>query len=122
MKPLAQVLDSQVPFSITTPDKVESRIGTLEFRDGMPTRDTVDKVYDNLDFTHAIEAFVNAMQGVNMHAVHRGLLDAGVKDNEVIVFSELTDSKSLEAPGIQAELESRPQRSGISEGVLHPCR
>lgn len=54
-----------IPPSLVTPDKVESRIGTLEFKDGMPGKNTLDKVYDNLDFTHAFEAFVNTMQGVN---------------------------------------------------------
>jgi hypothetical protein len=83
-----------VPPSITTPDKVESRIGTLEFKNGMPSRDTLDKVYDNLDFTRAFEAFMNGLQGVNTYAIHKGLLDAGVKDNEVILFSELVDAKS----------------------------
>jgi hypothetical protein len=83
------------PPSITTPDVVESRIGTLEFTDGMPSQDTLDKVYDNLDFTHAFEAFVNTVQGVGFQATHRGLLDAGVQDNEVILFSELMDAKTL---------------------------
>jgi hypothetical protein len=83
------------PPSITTPDVVESRIGTLEFTDGMPSQDTLDKVYDNLDFTHAFEAFVNTMLGVSMHAMHQGLLDAGVQDNQVLIFSELMDAKSL---------------------------
>lgn len=88
-------MKTMIPPSITTPDKVETRIGTLEFMDGMPSRETLDKVYDHLDFVHAFEAFVNGIQGVNTHAVHRGLVDAGVKDNEVILFSELTDSKSV---------------------------
>ena len=30
-----------------TPDKVETRIGTLEFFDGFPKEETVKKVYDN---------------------------------------------------------------------------
>ena len=84
-----------IPPSITTPNKVDSRIGPLFFKDGAPTKETLSKVYDNLDFTHAFEAFVNTMQGVSIHALHKGLLGAGVKDNEVIVFSELMDSKSL---------------------------
>jgi hypothetical protein len=84
-----------IPPSITTPGRVESRIGTLEFKDGMPSRETLDRVYDNLDFTRAFEAFVNTMQGVSLHAMHRGFLDAGVKDNEVLIFSELMDAKSL---------------------------
>ena len=30
----------QVPPSITTPDKVESSIGTLEYKDGAPSKET----------------------------------------------------------------------------------
>jgi len=84
-----------IPPAITTPDKVQTRIGPLDFKDGMPSKETVAKVYDNLDFTHAFEAFVNTMQGVSIRAIHKGLLSIGVKDNEVLVFSELMDAKSL---------------------------
>jgi hypothetical protein len=86
---------AQTPQSITTPDKVETRIGTLDFKDGMPAKETIDKVYDNLDFTHAFEAFVNTFQGVSIRAVHKGFLSIGVKNNEVLIFSELLDAKSL---------------------------
>jgi hypothetical protein len=91
----AQQKSSNIPPSITTPDKVETRIGTMEFEDGMPSKETVDKVYDNLDFTHAFEAFVNTFQGVNMAAIREGNVTIGIKDNEIIVFSELMDAKSL---------------------------
>src|SRR5271169_539560 len=86
---------SGIPPAITTPNKVETRIGTMEFKDGMPSKETVAKVYDNLDFTHAFEAFVNTFQGVNMAAIREGNVSIGVKDNEIIVFSELMDAKSL---------------------------
>ena len=62
---LAAAQTAAIPPSITTPDKVETRIGTLEFKDGAPSKATLEKVYDNLDFTHAFEAFVNTFQGVN---------------------------------------------------------
>jgi hypothetical protein len=84
-----------IPPAITTPDKVETRIGTLDFKDGMPSKETVAKIYDNLDLTHAFEAFVNTFQGVSIRAIHKGLLSVGVKDNEVIIFSDLMDAKSL---------------------------
>src|SRR5215470_7216742 len=84
-----------IPPAITTPDKVETRLGTLDFKDGAPSKAILDTIYDNLDFTHAFRAFVDTMQGVSIHAVHKGFLSAGVKDNEVIVFSELMDAKSL---------------------------
>jgi hypothetical protein len=81
--------------AISTPDKVESRLGTLEFKDGAPSPATVSKIYDNLDFTHAFEAFVNTFQGVNAAAIRKGFLSIGVKDNEFLVFSSLMDAKSL---------------------------
>ena len=84
-----------IPPSIATPDRVESRLGTLEFPNGFPSPQTLDKVYDHIDFTHATRAFADTLQGVSIHALRKGLRDVGVKDNEVIVFSELMDAKSL---------------------------
>jgi hypothetical protein len=99
MLSLSQLASAQsttgIPASLTTPNKVESRLGTLHFKDGMPSQDTLAKVYDNLDYTHAFNAFVNTMQGVSIRALNKGLQSVGVKDNEVIVFSELMDAKSL---------------------------
>jgi len=84
-----------VPPSIVTPDRVETRIGTLDFQDGQPSQATLEKVYDHLDFQHALRAFGDTLQGVSIHAIRKGMQEVGVKDNEVIVFSKLMDSKSL---------------------------
>lgn len=84
-----------IPESVTTPSRVETRIGALEFKDGQPSKETLDKIYDHLDFQHATRAFSDTLQGVSIHAIRKGLQDIGVKDNEVIVFSELMDAKSL---------------------------
>src|SRR5690349_7732419 len=86
---------SETPSAISTPDKVETPLGTLDFKDGAPSKATLDKIYDNLAFIQAFRSFVDTLQGVSIHAIHKGLLNAGVKDNEVIVFSELMDAKSL---------------------------
>ena len=42
-----------IPPSISTPNKVESSIGFLEFKDGAPSKETVAKAYDFLDLMHA---------------------------------------------------------------------
>jgi len=84
-----------IPPPILTPDKVETHLGTLEFKDGAPSKETVEKVYDNLDFMHGVEAFVNAYQGASTYAIREGLLNEGVEDNTLVVFSDLMDSKSL---------------------------
>jgi hypothetical protein len=86
---------AQAPTSITTPDKVETRIGALEFTDGAPTRQSLDKLYNHIDFTHAYNVFVNSLAGVSIESLRHGFHSIGVKDNEVVVFSELMDAKSL---------------------------
>ena len=80
---------------ITTPDRVQTRIGTLDFKDGAPSKETVDKVYDNLDLTHAVDAFLNTFQGASTYAINQGFLSAGVQDNQIALFSEFMDAKSL---------------------------
>jgi len=85
----------QVPTSITTPDKVESRIGTLEYKDGAPSKETVAKAYDYLDLMHGVEAFVNAYQGASVAAIFKGSQEAGIPNNTALIFSELLDAKSL---------------------------
>lgn len=84
-----------IPASVSTPDKVESRIGTLEFKDGAPSAATVAKVYDQIDFTHAYNTFMNSLDGVSIASFRKGWANVGMKDNEVMVYSELMDAKSL---------------------------
>jgi hypothetical protein len=42
-------VSKEVLDSISTPNKVETSIGTLEFLDGAPLPETAEKVYDYLD-------------------------------------------------------------------------
>ncbi len=90
-----QKLPDETLKSISTADRVESRLGTLEFRDGAPSDATARLLYDHLDFVHGVEAFINAMPGASMVALHEGFRSIGVADNSVLLFSELMDSASL---------------------------
>jgi hypothetical protein len=81
--------------SISTPERVETPIGTLEFPLGVPTEDTANRVYDHLDHLHAVSAFLNALSGVNIWALRRGFLEAGIRDNDVVLWSEMMDAKTL---------------------------
>jgi hypothetical protein len=81
--------------SISTPDRVQSRLGTLEFDDGAPSEATAQLLYDNLDFVHGVEAFLGAFPLASLEAMRQGFLSIGVEDDDVLVFSELMDSASL---------------------------
>ena len=92
---LADLTKTPVPEEITTPPKVEAGIGTLEFTDGYPTRETAAKLRDHLDHLHGVEAFMNSIQGVSTYAIRKGFLDAGINDGDVLIYSGLMDSRSL---------------------------
>lgn len=81
--------------SITTPPKVETRLGTLEFFDGFPDEDTVEKVYDNLDFMRGVEVFLNTMPGASLYAMRTGFRSIGVEDNTCLIFESLLDSRTI---------------------------
>ena len=58
------VARTAVPDAITTPGTQEVGIGTLEFTDGYPARETAAKLRDHLDYLHAVETFMNTIQCV----------------------------------------------------------
>jgi len=86
---------TKIPESITTPDVVESRVGTLQFEDGYPTRDTAAKIRDELDYLHGVDAFMNSIQGVSLYALRKGFADVGIEDGDFVYTSKLLGSKSL---------------------------
>lgn len=49
-----------------TSDKVETRIGTLNFVDGVPTAETTALVHDHLDFLRGVEMFLNFIPAASM--------------------------------------------------------
>jgi hypothetical protein len=73
----AQEFKADVPKSITTPDVVEIRIGTLRFKDGLPDDETARKVYDSLDFARGIEAFIAGIPATSVQALKNGFIEAG---------------------------------------------
>ncbi len=88
-------MTTEIPADITTPDKVDTRLGTLKFEGGYPDAETVGKVYDNLDFQHGVDVFLNTMQGASLVALRRGLREMNCVDGTIGVFNTLMDSKSL---------------------------
>ncbi|MDX2417685.1 MAG: DUF1254 domain-containing protein [Xanthomonadales bacterium] len=89
-------MKTPIPPEITTPDKVKTPIGTLEYFDGVPTEKTVQMVYDNLDRSRAVEVFLNTIPGVSMYGLREGLRDIGVrKSHQITIFDKLMDSNQL---------------------------
>jgi len=85
-----------VPAKITTPDTVETRIGTLRFRDGTPDDATVKMAYDQLDFGRGVDTFLRGMSATSVHAICSGFEEAGIRLNQNFGITEdLLDARSL---------------------------
>ncbi|WP_104165148.1 DUF1254 domain-containing protein [Cryobacterium sp. N22] len=93
--PNQNITRTPTPPAITTPSKVETNIGTLEFTDGYPKGQTAAKLRDELEYLHCVDAFMNTIQGVSVFAIRKGFQDAGVEEGDVLIFSGLMDSRSL---------------------------
>ncbi len=88
--------NNKIPEQIMTPDKVETRIGELEFYDGMPTAQTLEKVYDNLDFIRGIDVFLNFIPATSIEGMRLGMREMGLDTyNKVVVMDNLMDANSL---------------------------
>jgi len=88
--------NTAIPSKIMTPDKVETRIGTLEFFDGIPTKETAALVYDNLDFLRGVEAFLNGVPAASVEGLRLGQVELGATEcHQAVVFDDLMDSNPL---------------------------
>jgi hypothetical protein len=88
-------MTTDIPRSITTPNSVETRLGTLKFTDGFPDDATVQKAYDNLDFQRGVQAFLTAMPGASLVAMRHALREVGAVNGTVAISETLLDSKAL---------------------------
>jgi hypothetical protein len=86
---------TDIPASITTPDTVETRLGTVRFFDGLPDEQTVQTVYDNLDFQRGVQAFLTALPATALHAVRTGIRTFGPDNRTVLIAESLLDSHTL---------------------------
>jgi hypothetical protein len=69
-----------------TPDSVKTRIGTLNFERGYPTEETARKLYDEMDFQRAVQAYLWAYPAVSFESIKFGSQrDLGAGDNVMAI-------------------------------------
>jgi len=94
--PAAEQVPEEVLKSLAMPDRIETRIGTLEFFDGFPTDATVRKAFDFLDFQRGVDIFLDEMRAASLVALRNGHRELGARrSNQVIIGEDLMRSESL---------------------------
>ncbi|RLE01576.1 MAG: hypothetical protein DRJ13_06765, partial [Bacteroidetes bacterium] len=87
---------TDIPTKILTPNHVDSRLGDLEFYDGIPTKATIDKVYDNIDFARGVDVFLNFIPATSIEGLRLGMKELGADTyNKVMVLDKLLDASGL---------------------------
>jgi hypothetical protein len=94
-EPPKMKMTTPVPPGIATPDRLETPIGTLKLFDGVPTKETAQKVYDNLDLQRGVQAYLNSIPIASMYGMRKGILAFGPANTTALLFETLMDSKAL---------------------------
>jgi len=86
-------MTTDIPASITAADKMDTSIGTLNYFDGVPTGETVEKVYDYLDRSRAVNVFLNSIPALSMYTLREGQANVGcAASNQICIWDTLMDS------------------------------
>lgn len=88
--------NTPIPSSIITPDVVETRVGRLEFDDGVPSPATAELLWDHLDFLRGVEVFLNCIPAASLEAMNVGMQSLGLDACHTFgIMDGLLDSNAL---------------------------
>jgi hypothetical protein len=88
--------ETPAPPGVAIPDTLDTRIGTLHFFGGFPDAATTEKLYDNLDFQRAVQAYLLALPVVNQVANRDNSLMIGPANTTVPIWETMVDSRTVE--------------------------
>ena len=81
-------VSEEVLAAIGMPERLESPFGSLEFFDGLPLPDTVQRSYDALDLMRGVDVFLNCMPGASMVAMRNGFRSIGQTASNILGYTD----------------------------------
>ena len=79
-----------------TGNAIKTRIGTLSFKNGAPTPETSKKLFDEMDFQRAVQAYLWAYPAVSFESIRLTMKkDLGLDYNDFGIADNLIDPKSV---------------------------
>ena len=74
--------------AVGTPPTLETPLGTFDLVDGVPTTDSVTKLYDALDFMRGVDVFLNALPGASLAAMRNGFRSIGLTEPHQVGYTD----------------------------------
>jgi hypothetical protein len=87
---------SPIAPGVAVPDKLESSIGPLHLHYGYPDAGTVEKIYDNLDRSRALQAYLMAIPIVNQAGMRDSIRQFGPDNQTDVIWEDLVDARTVE--------------------------
>ena len=102
-----------------TPKTVDARIGELTYENGYPTSDTSQKLYDEMDLQRACQAYMWSVPAVSFASIRAGFFrDLGVTYNDVILYQDFLDTKSIYLTGNNTTIYAGSQIDLAKDGPV----
>ena len=89
-------MTTPIASGVATPGTLETSIGTLHLNYGYPTAGTVENIYDNLDRSRALQAYLLAIPIVNQASMRDSLRKFGPDNQTDVIWENLVDPKTVE--------------------------
>ena len=89
-------MTTSIAAGVATPDTLETSIGTLHLSDGFPGQDSIGTIYDNLDRSRALQAYLLALPIVNQASMRDSLRQFGPVNQTDVIWEDLVDAKTVE--------------------------
>ena len=73
---------------------LQTAIGDLNYELGYPTKETSQKLYDEIDFQRACQAYMWSFPAVSFASIKTGFFrDLGATYNDIILYQDFLDNK-----------------------------
>lgn len=76
-------------------ETIDTKVGKLEFQSGYPTKETVQKLYDELDFQRAVQLYLWSNMMASYGAIRDSLVTLGIDSFGAALFQESANPKHL---------------------------
>src|SRR5262249_15658093 len=87
--------------SLMQAQTIDTRIGKVELQTAYPTKPSVDKLFDEMDFQRATQAFIWALPAVGFHGLHLAQRNTfGARDGDVVLYQSLKDKAGMLTPNL----------------------
>jgi hypothetical protein len=106
-----------LPPGVAAPDTLDSSFGKLHIFHGFPDKASVEKLYDYLDFKHAVQVYLLALPVVNQVSNRDAILQMGAVKTNVPIWESMVQASPLirSHSGLQFLRDAQQSGSGSME-------